>query len=113
MSGTPPVGFDTTYLLLLSLSSVNCAVYSYEQFALVLIPGLRYWTLSAFARAVPKFDESSWLTRSFIKYLEKIGSWDRTIEFLPSDEELASRKAAGRALHLRSGRCYLHTARSR
>jgi glutamate dehydrogenase len=31
-----------------------------------------------------------------IKYLEKIGKLDRTIEFLPSDEELASRKAAKR-----------------
>ena len=33
-----------------------------------------------------------------IKYLEKIGKLDRTIEFLPSDEELASRKAAKRGL---------------
>jgi glutamate dehydrogenase len=33
-----------------------------------------------------------------IKYLEKIGKLDRSIEFLPSDEELASRKAAKRGL---------------
>ena len=33
-----------------------------------------------------------------IKYLEKIGKLKRTIEFLPSDEELASRKAAKRGL---------------
>jgi glutamate dehydrogenase len=33
-----------------------------------------------------------------IKYLEKIGKLDRTIEFLPSDEELASRKATKRGL---------------
>jgi glutamate dehydrogenase len=33
-----------------------------------------------------------------IKYLEKIGKLDRTIEFLPSDQELASRKAAKRGL---------------
>jgi glutamate dehydrogenase len=33
-----------------------------------------------------------------IKYLEKIGRLDRSIEFLPSDEELASRKAAKRGL---------------
>jgi glutamate dehydrogenase len=30
----------------------------------------------------------------FIKYLEKVGKLNRVIEFLPSDEELASRKAA-------------------
>jgi len=30
----------------------------------------------------------------FIKYLEKAGRLNREIEFLPSDEELASRKAA-------------------
>ena len=30
----------------------------------------------------------------FIKYLEKVGKLNRAIEFLPSDEELASRKAA-------------------
>jgi glutamate dehydrogenase len=33
-----------------------------------------------------------------LKCLEKIGKLDRTIEFLPSDEELASRKAAKRGL---------------
>jgi glutamate dehydrogenase len=33
-----------------------------------------------------------------IKYLEKIGKLDRTIEFLASDEELASRKTAKRGL---------------
>ena len=33
-----------------------------------------------------------------IKCLEKIGKLDRTIEFLPSDEELASRKTAKRGL---------------
>jgi glutamate dehydrogenase len=33
-----------------------------------------------------------------IKYLEKIGKLDRTIEFLPSNEELALRKAAKRGL---------------
>jgi hypothetical protein len=65
MSGTPPVGLAPTYLLLLSLSSVNCAVYSYEQFALVLIPELRYWALSASSRVVPNLDEGSRLKRSF------------------------------------------------
>jgi glutamate dehydrogenase len=35
-----------------------------------------------------------------IKYLEKAGKLNRAIEFLPSDEELASRKAAKRSLTL-------------
>jgi hypothetical protein len=57
MSGTVPVELAATYLLLLSLSSVICAVYSYEQFALVVIPRIRYWALPALARAVAKLDE--------------------------------------------------------
>jgi hypothetical protein len=32
MSGTPPVGSVTTYLLLFPLSSGNCTVYSYLPF---------------------------------------------------------------------------------
>ena len=43
-----------------------CAVYSYEQFALVLIPGLRYRALSAFARAVPKLDRAQ-LAKALVK----------------------------------------------
>lgn len=34
----------------------------------------------------------------FIKYLERVGKLNRKIEFLPSDEELAARKAANRGL---------------
>ena len=63
MSEMPPVGLATTYCCCSLYPQVIVPSIVIYHSALVLIPGLRYRALSAFARAIPKVDERSWLER--------------------------------------------------